>query len=97
MDFFLKSVRLSLKSTQLKPDQLHSLAKTLGLPVSGSTGDLRLIIEGEITNLSHEPCSIQVALSRGKDDKRFTLSDHEGVFLTVNQESVEPEGQDEQQ
>jgi len=36
-----------------------------------------------------------VALSRNTDDRNFTLSDHEGVFLIVDPESDEPEDSSE--
>ena len=56
--------------------------------MSGSVNDLRLVIEeGKIMDLGHNPRNVQVALSKDKDDATLTLSDHEGVFLTVNPES----------
>jgi len=33
-----------------------------------------------------DPCNVQV-LSKDKDDRTLTLSDHEGVFLTVTPDS----------
>ena len=57
------------------------------MPTSGSVGDLRLIIEGKITDLGRDPRNIQGLLSKDKDDRTLRLSDHKGVFLTVNPES----------
>jgi len=37
-------------------------------------------------DLGRDPRNMQVTLSRDVDDRSFTLSDHEGVFLTVNPE-----------
>ena len=88
-------VHVALNSARLKAGQLRSLGKALGLPMSGSVGDLRLMIEGKITELGRDPRNVQVALSRDKDERSFTLSDHEGVFLAVNPESDEPEEQDD--
>ena len=82
-------VHVALNSAQLIAGQLRSLGGALGLPTSGSVDDLHLIIEGKITDLGRDPRNIQVALSKDKDDRSFTLSDHEGVFLTVNPESEE--------
>ena len=42
-----------------------------------------LIIEWKITDLGRDPRNIQVALSKDKDNRSFTLSDHEGVFLQL--------------
>jgi len=46
-----------------------------------------LVIEGKITELGRDPQNVQVSLPKDKDDKTLTLSDYEGVFLTVNPES----------
>ena len=83
-------VHVALNSARLAASQLHSLGEVLSLPTTGSVGDLPLMIEGKITELGHDPRNVQVALSRNKDGRSFTLSDHEGVFLTVN-----PEGEEE--
>ena len=76
-------MHMALNSAQLTAGQLRSLGTELGVPTSGLIGDLRLIIEGKITEQGRDPRNIQVALSRDADDRSFTLSDHEGVFLTV--------------
>jgi len=34
--------------------------------------------------LACDPCNVQVAQSKDKDNKSFILSDHEGMFLTIN-------------
>ena len=82
-------VHVPLNLARLTAGQLRSLGGALDLPMSGSVDDLCLIIEGKIMDLGCDPRNIQVALSKDKDDRGFTLSDHEGVFLTVNPESEE--------
>ena len=77
-------VHVALNSARLTAGQLRSVGEALGVPTSGSVGDLRLIIEGKITDLSRDPCNIPVLFSKDKDDRTLRLSDHEGVFLTVN-------------
>ena len=57
------------------------------MPTWGSVGDLRLIIEGKITEFGLDPRNIQVVLSKDKDHRTLRLSDHRGVFFTVNPES----------
>lgn len=82
-------MHIALNLVWLTAGQLRSLDEELGLPTIGLIGDLQLMIEGKITELDHDPCSIQVALSRDKNKRSFTLSDHEDVFLTVNPKSEE--------
>ena len=77
---------------RLTAGQLRSIGEALSVPTSGSVNDLRLVIEGKITDLGRNPRNVQVALSRDKDDATLTLSDHEGVFLTVNPGSEGDDG-----
>jgi len=83
---------VALNSARLTAGQLCSLRTELGVPTSGLVGDLRLMIEGKITDLGRDPRNVQVALSRDADDRSFTLSDHEGIFLTVNPEEHNDSG-----
>lgn len=76
-------VYVPLNSLRLTVGQLRSLGTELGIPVSGTVTDLRLMIEGKITESSRDPRSVQVVLSRDATGTTFSLLDHEGVFLTV--------------
>ena len=50
-------VRLPLNSSRITAGQLRQLSTALGLTSSGSIDDLRLVIEGKITELSREHAS----------------------------------------
>ena len=80
-------MHVALNSARLTAGQLRSVDEALGVPTSGSVSDLRLVIEGKITDLGRDPHNVQVLLSKDKDDRTLRLSDHKGVFLTVNPES----------
>ena len=66
--------------------QLLSLGTALGVPASSTVSDLRLIIEGKITEGSRDPRNVQVVLPRNMEEPTLSLSDHEGVFLTATLE-----------
>ena len=51
---------------------------------SGSINDLRLVIEGKITELGREPCNVQVLFEEHTSEAAFTLLDDSGEFLTVS-------------
>ena len=75
-----------LNSTQVTAGQLHSLGTLLGMPASGTVSDLRLMIEGKITEGTCDPRNIQVLLPKDTEDSCISLRDHEG-FLMVTLES----------
>ena len=62
----------------------------LGLTSSGSIDDLRLVIEGKISELDHEPCNVQVLFEEHTSDTAFELWDESGGFLTVPSAAREP-------
>lgn len=74
-------MNVALNLSRLIAGQLRSVGEALGVPMSGSVSDLWLLFKGKITDLGRD--SRNVSLSKDKDDKMLTLSDHEGVFLTV--------------
>ena len=51
---------------------------------SGSIDDLRLVIEGKITELGRELCNVQVLFEEHTSEAAFTLLDDSGQFLTVS-------------
>ena len=63
---------------------LRRLSAELGLTSSGSIDDLRLVIEGKITELGREPCNVQVLFEEHTSEAAFTLVDDSGEFLTVS-------------
>jgi len=74
-------INVALNLPRLIAGQLRSVGEALGVPMSGSISDLWLLFKGKITDLGRD--SRNVSLSKDKDDKMLTLSDYEGVFLTV--------------
>ena len=81
------SLYVPLNSTCITAGQLRSLGTTLVVPAPGTVSDLRLMIEGKITEGGCDPRNIQVLLPRSMEDVSISLRDHEGVFLTVTPDS----------
>ena len=69
-----------LNSTQVTAGQLRSLGTSLGIPASGTVSNLRLMIEGKITEGSCDARNIQVLLPKDTEDSCISLRDHEGFF-----------------
>ena len=82
-------VRLPLNTSRITAGQLRRLSTALGLTSSGSIDDLRLVIEGNITELGREPCNVQALFEEHRSDTAFTLVDDSGEFLTVSAVGVE--------
>jgi len=53
-------VRIPLNSTRITVGQLRRLGLALGITVSGSISDLRLLVEGKLGEEGHDPCNVQV-------------------------------------
>ena len=53
-------VCMPLNSSHITAEQLRQLGMALALTSSCSIGDQRLMVEEEISELSHEPCNVQV-------------------------------------
>ena len=53
-------LNIALNLARLTAGQLCSVGQALGVPTSGSVGDLRLVIKGKITDLGCDHCSIQI-------------------------------------
>ena len=71
---------LPLNSRRLTAARLRQLARGMNLPTTASTEDLKLIIDGKVTELGHEPRNVQVQLH----PDRLELLDFEGPFLNVS-------------
>ena len=63
--------------------QLCCLAVALEVPSSVTTADIRLIIEGKLTDLGQEPHNMQVVIDEGTPVAASDLQDALGTFLTV--------------
>ena len=82
-------VRLPLNSSRITAGQLRRLGTALGLTSSGSIDDQRLMVEGKINDLGHEPCNVQVVFQEYSGDASFELWGESGKFLTVPAATVE--------
>ena len=64
----------------------------LEVPSSGASADIRLIIEGRLTELGRELHNVQVTIDEGTSMAALDLQDESGTFLTVQAEDpVDPE------
>ena len=85
-------VHVPLNSKRLTAGQLRRLAVALGVPSSGSPADIRLIIEGKLTELGREPQNVQVVMEEGTPTAGLRLQDESGTFVTVEaEEPTHPE------
>ena len=57
-------VRMPLNSSHVTAGQLRRLGKALGLTSSGSIDDQRLMVEGKISEMGHEPYNVQIVFER---------------------------------
>ena len=73
---------MPLNSTCITAGQLRSLGAALGIPALSTVSDLRLMIEGKITEGGNDSRNVQVLSSRSTEDASISLRDHKGVFLT---------------
>ena len=76
-------VRMPLNLSRITAGQLHQLGKALGLTSSGSIDDQRLIVEGKISEMGHEPYNVQVVFEEYSSDASFQLCNEGYDFLTV--------------
>ena len=79
-------VLIPLNSKQLTAGQLRHSAVALEVLSSGTSADIRLIIEGKLTKLGRKPLNIEVAMDKGTPMAVLDLQDESGTFLTVQAE-----------
>ena len=79
---FPTGVSIPLNSKKLTTKRLQAIAAGLELPASATTEDLRLLIEGKITDRGQNPSNIQVTIA-DEDSSTLHLVDENGCFLTV--------------
>ena len=72
-----------INSKRLAADVIGRLAKELGLPVSGSLADTRVMVDGKLTE-EHELRNVQVdVIERGPGVRTIKLRDENGMFLEI--------------
>jgi len=76
-------VRIPLNSTHITARQLHHPGLVLGITVSGSISDQRLLVEGKLNEGGHDSCNVQVVFGEYSSEAAFVLWDENGEFLSV--------------
>ena len=76
-------MRLPLNLTRITAGQLRRLGLALGITISGSINDQRLVVEDKLSDEGHDPCNIQVVFEGYSSEAAFVLCDEKGEFLTV--------------
>ena len=76
-------VRIPLNSMRITAGQLRRLGLALGITVSGSISDQRLLVEGKLGEEGHDPCNVQVVFEEYSSEAAFVLWDEDGEFLCV--------------
>ena len=76
-------VQIPLNSKRITAGQLCHLGLALGITVSGSISDQRLLGEGQLNEGSHDPCNVQVVFEEYSSEAAFVLWDEDGEFLSV--------------
>ena len=76
-------VRIPLNSMRITAGQLRRLGLALGITVSGSIRDQRLLVEGKLNEEGHDPCNVLVVIEEYSSEAAFVLWDEDGEFLCI--------------
>ena len=84
-----------LYSKRLKLKHFQQLASALGLPKAATKSDIEVMITGKLTEMYHDPRSVQVVVSHTEQGEQLSMKDKDGTFLvtpplTVRQRSPTP-------
>ena len=61
---------------------LKSIARVIGLPVSGSVDETRVVIDGKLQEMEKDPCNVQVILTKDPQGCGYlALRDVDAVFV----------------
>ena len=78
-----------LNSRRLTGPYLVRIAKAMGLPEKGTTDQLRVMIEGKLSELGREAQNIQVSIEQDQQGgETVMLRDASGVFVTVKADAT---------
>ena len=70
-------VQIPLNSIRITAGQLCRLGLALGITVSGSVSDQRLLVKGKLNEGGHDPCNVQVVLEEYSSEVAFVLWDED--------------------
>ena len=74
-----------LISKHIGIEQWRLLAQYLDLPVSGTSPDLQIMVEGKLRELQRDPANVQLVIKEISSGlQRLELHDESGVFLEVS-------------
>ncbi len=79
-----RGLPIPFSSRRMKAEWLKKVAGELGVPVTAAATDLRLMLEGKLTEMGKQPTNVQAQ----KGNPILSLLDKEGIFLQVE---LEPE------
>ena len=75
--------QLPLNSKRVTANNVKRIARALDVPSEAMLDEVRLLIEGKVQELGHEPRNTQVMVEETERGTKLTLLDHGGVFVTV--------------
>ena len=81
------SISKPLNSKRLTNSYLLCIAKAMRPPTRGTVEEMRLIIEGQLKEMEHEPCNVQDVDEGGGEI--ISLCDVSGMFLETRHVSDE--------
>ena len=88
---------LPLNFQRITAVMVRRLACALEIPTSGTTEDVRQLLDAKLAERGYKPMKVQVKVSTGLDGVTLYLEDAEGTFLEVRPEGKEsPEASVEQ-
>ena len=70
---------------------VRQLAAALQIPTSGSTEDVRQLVDAKITESGHEPMKVQVRVHKTDKGATLILEDADGTFLRAEPQEDELE------
>ena len=85
-----RGLPIPFSSRRMKAEWLKKVAGEVGVPVPAAATDLRLMLEGKLTEMGKQPTNVQAQREEGEEEGNPILSllDEEGIFLQVE---LEPE------
>ena len=75
----------SLISRCIGIEQWYLLAQSLDLPVTGTSPDLQVMVEGKLKELQQDPANVELVMKEVSGGlQRFELHDEGGAFFEVS-------------
>ena len=83
---WLEGDMFPLNSEHLNSTRLKQIGEALGVSPSATRSQLKLMIEGKLTEIGHNPCNVQVIISGdcGSGKTMICLMNDEGIIKRVD-------------